>query len=175
MKYAFSALILSLILLTNLNAQQYSTQVGVSLIDASEVPTAVKDSQEQHFSGITVRQWKKQESHNARTARVQYLAVFTYEGKNTRARYQADGQGLSTYTNYRPQALPSAIVQALSTDYAGYTPTGAALVGSLNNNWEAFHIRLRKGGQQLSFWLTPEGTLINPREVPQQMEEEITE
>lgn len=175
MKYAFSVLILSLFLLTHLQAQQYNAQVGVSLIDASEVPEAVKASQEQYFPNMPVRQWKKQEHQNARTARVQYLAVFNYEGKNTRARYQANGQGLTSYTNYRPQALPAAIVQTLSTDYPGYKPTGAALVSTLANEWEAFHIRLRKGGQQLSFWLTPEGTLINPSDLPQQIEEEITE
>ncbi len=175
MKFYFSLLAFCLFAVNGLQAQQFSAKASVTLVEASEVPEAVKTSQEQHFPGMIVRQWKMQTYQGSRTAPVNYLAVFNNEGKNTRARYLADGQGISTYTNYRPQALPPAIVQTLNTDYAGYTPTGAALVGSLHNDWEAFHISLRKGGQKLSFWLTTEGDLIIPRELPQQIEEEVTE
>ena len=175
MKYTFFTALLTLLSMNIILAQQFNAEVGVTVISEADVPEAVLQAQAANFSLQSVRQWKKQEYRSNRNSSTQYLAIFNTDGQNVRARYTASGQGLSTYTNYRPSALPESVQQTLTNDYAGCTPTGAAHVGSLQDDWAAFHIRLRKDGQKLTLWLAEEGQLINPREIPQEIESETSE
>ncbi|MEL6654841.1 MAG: hypothetical protein AAFY48_01335 [Bacteroidota bacterium] len=172
--FLLSAVILAF-MLVSLSAQEYKGQFTVTVVEASAVPSGVAQSQAENFPGITVRQWKKQEYNNKRLSSVQYLAVFTQNGQNTRARYQADGRSLSSYTTYRPEALPTPIQTTLQTDYADYTLTGAAEITSLQQGWTGFRIRLRKGNEKLVVWLTAEGTPLSPQQVPTEVSAEDAE
>ena len=170
----FSTLIFALSVLS-LGAQQYQGQFAVTLMDAGAVPSAVVQAQDSNFPGITVRQWKKQEYQGKRSSSTQYLAVFTQNGQNTRVRYTDTGRGISTYTTYGPEALPTPITETISTTYADYSLTGAAEIASLQQAWSGFRIRLRKGGQKLVVWLNADGELINPQGVPQEVSAEEAE
>lgn len=175
MKYTFLTALFALFSFSIVNAQQFSAKATLTLIDQSEVPDAVLQAQDHYFPLQSVRQWKKQEYNGSRSDRTQYLAVFNTDGQNIRARYTSVGQGISTYTNYRPSDLPSPIQETISSDYADYTLTGAARIASLQGDWAGFHIRLRRNAQKLTLWLSEDGQLINPREIPQEVDSEMTE
>ncbi|MEL6972391.1 MAG: hypothetical protein AAFZ63_03650 [Bacteroidota bacterium] len=172
--FILSAAILAFTLVS-LSAQEYKGQFTVTVVEASAVPTGIAQSQEANFPGIAVRQWKKQEYSNKRLNSVQYLAVFTQNGQNTRARYQADGRSISSYATYRPEALPTPIQTTLATDYPDHILTGAAEITSLQQGWSGFRIRLREGNQKLVVWLTAEGSPISLQQVPSEVSAEEAE
>ena len=160
-------LIIALLLLTlGLSAQSFEATIGGSVVAPEEVPAAVKASQEQYFPGVAVRSWRMLSASVTQGSGTVYVSVFTENQTNTHAQYTAAGQGIAAITQYAPNALPTGIQQALSTTYADYKLTGAALVKALPTGTSAYRLRLRKAAQKLTVWVDENGKEVSGNQIP---------
>lgn len=87
---------------------------------AQVAPVAVKNAFTQHFPGITVKKWDKEDG--------KYEANFTKDGKTMSALFDANGTLEETETDIPISQLPAAVVAYVQSNYKGATIKEAALI-----------------------------------------------
>jgi len=165
-----------LIVLTLFVVAAFAASAQISLkvekVDASEVPQAVLDAQESYFSGITVNVWEKQSASARDRSGARYVANFQLDGQKTRARYYANGTGISATSYYVAKELPQNIQDAAAANYSDYRLNSGEEIMLLNQNETIYRLRLRKGAQKLVVYVDENGDEISRSEVPDEVEAE---
>ncbi len=146
--------------------------VSVKKVDAAEVPQAVLDAQESYFAGTTVNLWEKQSASARDRSGARYVANFQLDGQKARARYYANGTGISATSYYVAKELPQDIQDAAATNYGGYRLNSGEKIMLLNQNETIYRLRLRKGAQKLVVYVDENGDEISRSEVPDEVEAE---
>lgn len=168
MKTSF-LLLLCLAASLNLHAQ---LQFSVQAVAAEEVPQAVHDAQAGFFPGITVNVWEKQSASARSKSGDRYVANFQKDGQKSRARYYANGKGISATTYYTAKELPEVIRTAAAENYAAYQLTSGEAIQVLNQQKSFFRLRLRKGAQKLVVYVDANGQELSKDSIPEEVVEE---
>ena len=158
-------LFLALLCLTTTAFCQISFSVQTVTIE--DVPAAVQTAQSGNFPGLTVKQWEKQTASGSEQTGSRFIANFT-EGSNqlVRARYSADGTGLTATTYYKANQLPELIQSSAAQNYPDYQLTSGEKVLLMNNQKSFFRIRLRKGAQKLVVYVNNNGEEFSKDSLP---------
>lgn len=150
----------------NLSAQ---AGINVQKVNASEVPQAVLDAQNQYFAGITVNLWEKQSASFRDKSGERYVANFQNSGQKTKARYYTNGTGGTATAYYIAKELPQAIQNAANSNYPNYKLLSGEMITTLTNNKSVFRIRLRSGAKKLVVFLDANGNEIAPNSLPDEV------
>ncbi len=144
----------------------------VEKVDAAEVPQAVLDAQEGYFAGLTVNLWEKQSASARDRSGARYVANFQLDSQKARARYYANGTGISATSYYAAKELPQNIQDATASNYGGYRLNSGEKIMLLSNNKTIYRLRLRQGAQKLVVYVDVNGKEISPENVPTDVKED---
>lgn len=89
-------------------------------VKEAEVPKEVTESFAKNFPGTKAKEWEKEKDT--------YEAEFNLNKTETSASFKADGTLLETETEIATSALPKAIVEYISKNYAGHKLSEASKI-----------------------------------------------
>ena len=160
-------IVLAMLTLTfNLSAQ---AGASVQKVDASEVPQAVLDAQNQYFPGITVNFWEKQSASFRDKSGARYVANFQNNGQKTKARYYSNGTGGTATAYHVAKELPQAIQNAAASNYPNYKLLSGEQITALAKSKSAFRLRLRNGAQRLVVFVDANGNELSANSLPNEL------
>lgn len=140
----------------------------MEIIPADQVPEVVLAAQSGQFPGLAVNQWEKQTANGPENEGSRFVATFT-SAKNqvVRARYAADGTGLTASTAYlNASQFPSIIQSSVAEKYPDYKLINGQNIQLLATGTTIFQARLRQGTKKLVVYLDASGDEISRSQVP---------
>ncbi|MFN5169656.1 MAG: hypothetical protein ACK5DD_08530 [Cyclobacteriaceae bacterium] len=138
-------------------------ETGQKVIDAAQVPEAVKQAQEQTFPGLAVTRWEQRSGKNDQRSFTHYVAVFKQDVRTTRARYDADGKSVALTKLFQAANAPE-VVKSAAARYTGY-----ALVSgeeSVTDKGTFYRVRFRQGAKKLTVFLDQTGAELTKDKQP---------
>lgn len=165
--------LLALFALTTTLTMYGQLSFTVQKVDASAVPQVVLDAQANAFPGVAVKLWEKQTATGPKSATgARYVATFTVDGSSTRARYYANGKGISATSYMLAAKLPQAIQDAAKTNYPDYTLMSGEKIKLMSKGTFVYRVRLRKGAQKLVVYMDETGKVVSKDSLPSDVTED---
>lgn len=146
---------------------------STSKVNAASVPQEVVSAQSTEFPGTSVTLWEKQTTTGDQgNSSVRYVANFMLSGAKTRARYSNTGQSLWATSYLTASQLPAAIVNAVKTNYSGYTLASGEKIMNKSKNQTIYRVRARKKAQKLVLYLDESGNEVSKNQVPAEAQQD---
>ncbi len=92
-------------------------------VDASKVPTAVKESFAQHFPGATAK-WEKEDG--------KFEVAFKHQGHEMSALFEANGTMTESEMEMKVSELPANVLAYIKANYSGVSVKEAAKITKAN-------------------------------------------
>jgi hypothetical protein len=116
-------------------------------------PQVVKDKFKIEYPAAALKRW------DARPLKKEYIAIFTDQNLNKRARYNSAGEPIVLVTSYTKAEVPAAYLSKINTLYPGFVADWATEFQYFYKNTSHFiEIRLSKPGFVLKAWVKPDGS-----------------
>jgi len=143
---------------------------NLTVIQASDVPQAVKDQQNAKFPNINVEKWEKNTfTKKAGKPSEWFVAVFKENNNRVRSRYANDGKAISATTYYLAAGIPQNIKDDAVSKYPGFTVTSGEKIKNFNSGKEYYRVRLKKGSSKLVLYYNPDGTEVKKENLPDEI------
>ncbi|MEM6895088.1 MAG: hypothetical protein AAF554_15435 [Bacteroidota bacterium] len=155
-----------LVLWGHISAQ--TTKFEGSIINASEVPSAVIASQAENFEGKKVVRWKRQNSKGRKgNSFTRYVSVMK-EGKRplSNARYTPSGELLYYAEYYGSKNIPAFLLPDLEASFPGYRITGGTHIRLYKTQKEYYRIRLKKTSTITYVFYDKNGNQVDRNKLP---------
>ncbi len=117
----------------------------------SRVPAAVKTAFSQKFPTVKKAHW-------AREGKTEWEAEFSFNGKDMSANFDLQGQWKETETELPDAHLAAAVMETLSSRFAGYTVKDVSFTET--PQYSAYEIVIEKGDSKLEVTIDKKGNLI---------------
>jgi hypothetical protein len=140
----------------------------VKEIPTKNVPSVVQNTHNEVLTGYVPDKW---EVHRAGGNVIKYVAIIKNNNNNIRSRYRLNGEHIS-YTQYFGKNLPNDIKQQVSKDYPDFTILGGQKNILPKRNTEIYRVRLARAGQKSTIFLNANGSKIDMKDVPAELQEE---
>lgn len=127
----------------------------VTACGQTSVPSAVKQAFTKQFANAKSVKWGKEGSS-------EYEAEFKMNGQELSANYSESGQWMETETDMEVKDLPSAVMQTIQSQFAGYKLKEAAKV-DMPNAPSVYEVDLKKGDKALEVQFSPDGKVVNQK------------
>jgi len=123
------------------------SKAGVTHVDPTQVPTAVKNAFKVQATAI---RWEKQEvKGRAGKSHIRYVAVYKQDGIATRSRFKEDGSTMSSSKYMGAAKLPPVIQSAATAKNPGANLMGAEQF-TTKNGQVFYRVRSRNGGSKVT-------------------------
>ena len=173
MKWQFLSVVLCF--LTFLAGAQSQHALTTEQVAQEEVPEAVQEKFNEDFVDYSLVRWEKQISKGSKKTWTRYVVVFGLDGLKYRARYRADGTGISATAYYRfktIEKLPSAVTEYAKNEYPTYKLNSAEKVQSLKNDGFVYRLRLREGATKVVVYVDETGKKLTKEKMPEELVDE---
>lgn len=152
----------------------------VDKVDASAVPSDVKEAFSEDFSGVKVVRWEHHIATNKKNSYNKYVCIFDTSDKiRHRARYKEDGSGISATSYYWFKGgiskLPKGIHEYCQTNHPEFKIRAGEKEKSLVTGKSAYRIKLGKGVTKITVWLDESGNEIASKNVLKEWKESESE
>lgn len=149
-------------------------------IDSASVPSRVKKAFSRDFPGVRIVRW---EVHRPKKKKLKKLKVYVCLFLSTdmiksRARYLSNGRGIASTKYYRFDSLiklPEQLKDYCKKNYPDYEIQAAEKEKSLKKDRSAFRVRLKKGDEEKTIWISSGGIRIEDKEISQELRMSETE
>jgi hypothetical protein len=116
-------------------------------------PQVVKDKFKTEYPTAALKKW------DPRPLKKEYIAIFTDQNLNKRARYNSAGEPMVLVTSYTKAEIPAVYLSKISEQYPGFVADWATEFKFFYKNTSHFiEIRLSKPGFVLKAWVKPDGS-----------------
>ena len=149
MKTTLSILI-SIFLMTALNAQTKSKKVG-----SSEVPAAVKAAMTKRYPSVTAIDWEKEDAN--------YEAEFEMNEIETSVVFDTQGNLKETETEIAVSGLPKTVTDYVGKNYAHYKITEGAKIVEANGSI-MYEAEVKKGTKKFDLIFDSAGAFIRKKD-----------
>ena len=117
-----------------------------------QVPVPVKTKFESEYPAASLKNWE------IKPFVKEYVAVFTDQNFNKRARYNAAGDPILLVTSYTKTQVPAAYTSKVMTEYPGFAVDWATEFKFFKTGQHFIELRLSKPGYVLKAWVKPDGS-----------------
>lgn len=168
--------ILFFVLLTGMTFSTFAQSKSTSVqVDESQVPQVVKDNFTKAFGATPVTKWMLSTIQRKDKTFERYIAVFTKDGLNHKARFLHDGKEVNYSIHYDKEQMPAVVKTGISALYPDFEAKACELVYSYRQNTEVYRVRLRKETAKLVVYLDAEGKELKGKQVPDDINDRDSE
>ena len=126
-------------------------------IATDKVPTVVTSAFKAKFPNATKTSWEMENAN-------EYEAGFKQNGDEVSANFDNTGKWLETETEIKISALPVAVQNALSKDFAGFKIEEASKIESVNDG-NCFEAEIEKGEETFDVLFTADGKMLSKTKI----------
>ena len=125
--------------------------VSAQKIKESEVPKAVTESFTKNFPGSKAKEWEKEKDA--------YEAEFNLNKVETSASFSADGKLMETETEIATSALPKAVADYVTKNYAGHKLSEASKIVDAKGT-VTYEAEVKKGKEEMDLIFDSNGVFV---------------
>jgi len=134
-------------------AELMSNGAYAQKISVDKVPAAVTSAFKEKFPTTTKTSWEIENTN-------EYEAGFKLNGEEVSANFDNTGKWLETETEIKVSDLPSAVLDALAKDYAGFKIEEASKIESVKYG-NCFEAEVKKGEEAFDVLFTSDGKVLS--------------
>lgn len=120
-------------------------------VKEAEVPKAVTESFSKNFPGSKAKEWEKEKDT--------YEAEFNLNKVETSASFKADGTLFETETEIAASALPKAVTDYVTKNYAGHKLSEASKIVD-DKGTVTYEAEVKKGKEEMDLLFDANGTFL---------------
>jgi hypothetical protein len=164
-------LLLYVILIASFFSSQAQRKNVARQVDPSQIPAAVKTSQESNFPGIAVTRWEVRDITVSKKFISKYIALFTADNKIIHARYKGDGTLVSSSAYLEAEHIPG-FIKKLESSYSGYELKRVEEIKTYAKGKVYYRAHFQKGRKKLIVYTDDNGKELSEEKIPADAKED---
>ena len=149
----------------------YAQRKSQQQIDPSQIPAAVRTSQQSNFPYVQTVRWEIRDLMSSRKFITKYVAVFDVESNAIRARYKGDGTLVSSSKFFNSEQAPGQI-KNLGGRFNDYKLKSAEEIKTYTKGKLFYRGYFFKGKKRLVAYVDDNGKELTEEKVPAEVKED---